>query len=130
MYKHALSDPQELISRQRFYASARSQGPGIRAVYELALQNSYPQLSLANKIADAVAASPPQDDSPISLARYMKEVILDLLPRKTRYDDMFWCCLLYLLDSKNVPNCEIGGVLHNFIYKVYDDFDPRDVLDG
>jgi len=129
-YKHAISDPLVLFERQRFYASAKSQGPGIHKVYTLAEKAGAPQLSLAKKVFDFVSSNPPAEDSPHYLAEYMRDTILSQIPRKTRYDDSFWCCLLYLLDKNNVPNCEIGGVLHSFIYKVYDDFDPQDVLDG
>ena len=129
-YKHALSDPTELLRRTSFYESAKDQGPGIATVYQLAKKNSLPQLQLAYDVARAVESSPPRHDSLPSLAQYMNSVVLSKIPRKTRYDDTFWCCLLHILDSNNVPNCEIGGNLHNFVYKVYDDFDPQDVLDG
>ena len=126
-YRHALADPEELLRRRRFYASAIDQATGIHRVYELARRNNMPQLEQAQTLARHIAASPPRHDSPNALGSYVKENIVSKMPRKTRYDDVFWCCLLHILDAESVPECSIGGPLHELIYKVYDDFDPEDV---
>jgi len=125
--RHALADPEELLRRRQFYASAIDQATGIHRVYELARRNAWPQLELAQKIAHHVASAPPRQDSRPALGSYVKENIVSKVPRKTRYDDVFWCCLLHILDAESVPECSIGGPLHELIYQVYDDFDPEDV---
>ncbi len=126
-YRHALASPEELLKLQHFYASAIDQAPGIRRVYELARRGGFPQLEEARSIARDIAASPPRHNSPQSMANYIHKHVTSRISRKTRYDDVFWCCLLYLLDTGSVPECSIGGPFHSFIYHVYDDFDPEDV---
>lgn len=128
-YKHAVSDPRVLLARMRFHASAMEQATGIHRVYELARNKNLPQLDLATKIADAISSAPPDEDSYGYLASYLRTHVLSQIPNPTRYDDTFWCCLLHLLDQQQVPECQIGGPLHEFIYRVYDDFDPQDVLE-
>ena len=125
--RHALADPEELLRRRQFYASAVDQAKGIHRVYELARQNAWPQLELAQSVARHIASSPPRQDSRHAIASYVKNNIVAKVPRKTRYDDVFWCCLLHILDAESVPECSIGGPLHELIYQVYDDFDPEDV---
>lgn len=126
-FRHALANPEELIRRRRFYASAMDQAPGIHRVYEIARKKALPQLELAQKVSKRIAASPPQHDSAVALGTYVKENIISQIPRKTRYDDVFWCCLLHILDTEAVPGCTLGGPMHELVYKVYDDFDPEDV---
>jgi hypothetical protein len=126
-YRHALADPEELLRRQHFYASAIDQAAGIHRVFELARKNSLPALEQAQEVARGIAASPPRHDSQKALAHYLRENVISKIARKTRYDDVFWCCLLHILDAEGVPECTIGGPLHSLIYRVYDDFDPEDV---
>lgn len=125
--RHALSSVAGLLQARVFYASAMDQAPGIHRVYALAQKGSWPQLELANSVAKHIAASPPSYDSKRAMGLYIKKNILSRVPQKTRYDDVFWCCLLHVLDAEGVPECSIGGPFHEFIYKVYDDFDPADV---
>lgn len=127
-YRHSLADPEELFRQQRFYASAVDQEPGIHRVYELATKNALPQVEEARSIAKGIASNPPKNDSPQFLAAYVKDTVVSKISGKTRYDDVFWCCLLHILDLEAVPNCSIGGPFHNLIYRIYDDFDPEDVI--
>lgn len=129
VYLHSLSDPDELFHRREFYASAVDQAEGIHRVFELAQKQARPSLGLARKVASYCAGSPPKSDSRKYLVSYVKRNILSQVPRNTRYDDIFWCCLLHMLDAEDVPECYIGGPLHELIYQVYDDFDPADVLE-
>lgn len=125
--RHALADPEELLRRRQFYASAIDQAAGIHRVYELARRNNLPSLEEARSIARGIASAPPRHDSPQSMASYVKEHVISNISTKTRYDDVFWCCLLHILDAEDVPECTIGGPFHSLIYRVYDDFDPEDV---
>ena len=110
-------------------SSAKDQADGIHRVYELAQAGKRPQLKAAWSAARAVLANPPESTASGFLARYIQDVVLYSLSKKIRYDDVFWCCLLYILNEKKVPNCSIGGPLHGVIYRVFDDFDPEDVLE-
>lgn len=128
-YRHALANPAELLRRREFYASAIDQAAGIHRVFDLAQARKLPQLDLAHKVAQGIAASPPSKDSIADMGNYVKKHVVSQIPRKTRYDDVFWCCLLHVLDAESVPECTIGGPFHELIYRVYDDFDPEDVLE-
>lgn len=129
IYLHSISDPEELLQRREFYASASDQAEGIHRVFELAQNQARPSLDLAKKVAAHCIGTPPKNDRRRDLVSYVKRNILSLVPRNTRYDDIFWCCLLHILDAEDVPECYIGGPLHELIYQVYDDFDPADVLE-
>lgn len=122
-----LAELEVLEHHQYFYASAMEQSEGIHKVYERAAINSSASLELAKRAVSSVLAAPPKKDE--SLVSYLNKIVLSGLPLKTQYDDVFWCCLLHLLDEKDIPDCAIGGQLHKVIYQVYDDFNPEDVLE-
>jgi len=126
-YTHALSNPEELLRRNDFYVVASAQSEAILRVYEAAKSKDSSQFNSAEEVADTIAMSPPATDSHASLANYVRDMVLSSVPLRMRYDDVFWSCLLYLLDHKEVPFCAIGGPFHKMIYKIYDDFDPNDV---
>lgn len=124
---HPLSDPEEVLWRREILASAMSQAQGITRVFKLAHTNAWPQLDLAKRVARAMKKSPPR--STIKYSDYLKKVVLPLIPSKTQYDDVFWSCLLHIASKSDIPGCHIGGPFHTYIYKVYDDFNPEDVLE-
>lgn len=99
----------------------------VRRVYQLAESSGRPSFGRAKDVASMVEASPPKEDSPAYMLRYVRDVVLPAVPRRVHYDDVFWSCLLYILDTKKIPFCSIDGPFHDTIFEIYDDFDPSDV---
>jgi len=99
----------------------------LRRVYQLAKGSGQPSFGLAKDIADTISSAPPEEDSAAYMLGYVREKVLKSIPTPMRYDDVFWGCLLFLLDSKKIPHCSLDGPFHDAIFKIYDDFDPSDV---
>lgn len=117
----------ELPSTGGFYVEALVKESDLKRVFDQAKTKMSAQFTKAEEIADSMALSPPKTDAKPDLFKYIRDNVLVEIPNKLQYDDTFWSCLLYLLASKDVPLCSIGGPFHKMIYRVYDDFDPNDV---
>lgn len=122
-----VSTSNDLPPNGRFYVEALVKEADLKRVFDQAKVKMSAQFIKAEELADSIALSPPTTESVSDLFKYIRDNVLIEIPNKLQYDDTFWSCLLYLLSSKDVPLCSVGGPFHKMIYRVYDDFDPSDV---
>lgn len=87
-----------------------------------------PQFAKAKLLVSNISSNPPKGTSKADVWPYFKSRVLDDMPKRYRYDDVFWSCFLTLLYSSGVPQGVPGGIFDQLVFRVYDDFNPGDVV--
>ena len=131
-YSHPHADPKYLVKQAEFYLATCANPEYTRhlhSVSEWALENKNPCAEKARSLCQGLSTLSPS--APYSsVKKFIQDEVITHITYRERHNDIFWCVLLSLLDSKGSLPFSLGGPVHRAVLQFHDDFHPQDVSIG